>query len=248
MIPRGFFSSAPAAPDQAIDGFNAVTGDSVGSIVSGNLTTANAGDVIVVLIHGMNTAGGTRTISGVTKTGGTGTVGTFTQQFSTSFLDNNVDPNDYEIWTAVASTTLTNAQFTATVAASSIFHACSMIVFGATHTNTSTPIDADGFFSAHSSGGTQNTPSVGSVNIAASKSMLIGFFSCSSIPADGGANPSTTDYSATGYTKIVGSFDSNGSACQAEFKKFTGAQSGLTTAFTASLRNWTMIAFALRHS
>lgn len=236
-------SVASALAAQTIDGTqtggsNGVTGiaNSVG------LTTASTNDIIVVIVAAerTNAQGSLATVSSITDNQGSPLTYTKRSAFSFQNASHGTPFIDLEVWYAVAASTLSNVTITATLSVAA--DNASIIVFGVTSSNTSTPWDtasgssgsctvgtANGFCAQTSSTG---TPSVAGVSTACDKTMIVQ----AAYAAANDVDP--TDLTAgTGFTIVANKDQSGGtnfSKVAAQQNVVAATQSSITTAFAAA--------------
>lgn len=214
------------------------TGTSSGSAT---LTTTNSNDVIVILVSNENTGSVLRTVSGVSSTGLTflkrsgGSIGT------TPF-------SDLEVWYAIASSPLASAAISVTL--SGITDDATVVAFGVSGANTTTPWDPNASLpTPAATATTASIPSVGGVSTTNSNDMLFGFTGLST--SSDASFP--TETAGSGFALVTApQLDGGGiggSEGAAEYKVVSVTQSSTTVAFgttTDSADNWIMIGDAIQ--
>lgn len=203
------------------------------------LTTANANDLIVIVVSSETTdgTGVHATVSSIAMTGGSGTIGSFTKR-SSFYLDNVPNTGQgttpighaMEVWSAVATTALTAAVFT--VQLSKVIDDAVLDAFGVNFDSVSAPVwTSNGSCPAFASdtSGSFVIPSVSGVSTNG-PCMVIGFFATP-------AHPTLIETPGTGYTIIEASANhgaNNDEAQAEEYQLFSSAQSGLTISYSST--------------
>jgi hypothetical protein len=205
------------------------------------LTTANSNNVIV-LEEFNETAGGTlATVSSISDRYGLSWH--LRSATSTQVLVSNGDttPADMEIWYAIATSTLSSDTITMTL--NNTTDDGSVIAFGVSGANTSSPWDGNASVPAQASNvAGSGTASVSGVSTNARNVMLLGL--------QGNGNPQPTGAGpATGYTDI--DYTGNGGAAnasnaEAEYEVLSSAASNATISFGSSISDWFMIGDAIQ--
>jgi hypothetical protein len=231
----------------SLDGHAVVSNWSSANNASVTLTTANANDLIVIAVTLEVVAGNTHAIvSGISKTGGTGTVGTFTRR-SSLYVDNpgsiaNEGGLSLEVWSASATTALTGAVFKVTANAT-IDDAC-ISAFGVNYDSSNVPVwTSNVACPAQTSNTTSSSDSAVTVSGAATNNpaMVLGFFLCgNSITETQGTNFTLIDAAANGGA-------SNACSIASEYRLFASSQSNATVAFGTNTHCWLLTGDAIEN-
>lgn len=240
----------------SVDGSNYVDD---GSSASGNvaapqimLTTTLPNDIIVLMTQDQGEGGwadatNTASVSSVSDTAGL----TWQKRSATTAeFVGGYEPDDTEVWWAYAPSPLSSDTITATMSGGEVSTDCQgLIAFGVNGANTSNPWDTNGSLpvDGFTDYGTPTTASVSPVSTSAANTMLLGFLST----PNGLFNGDPAYAAGTGYTRIAYSdleACSSSNAQAIEYQVVSSAQSGATTAFSASTpaNGWVMIGDAIQ--
>lgn len=165
--------------------------------VTATITTANPNDIIGACIINTGLTTSSPTVTSVAGSGGSGTIGSFTQRSTVSGTIYTTQSGRVSLWWASASTALTNKVITATVSANS--DTLSIIAFAVTGAGSqSTPFDTNVALPASGSNtsGTSAIVQTTGVSTSHANDMLI---SCASIF---GNASSSMPGPATGWTDM----------------------------------------------
>jgi len=211
-------------------------GSATNSQTTGTLTTTHTNDVIVVIASLSDGSGGSGTSNHVSSVTGTGL--TFTLRTAATNYVNPTYYADVEEWTAIASSTFSN---TITVNTSGTFR-FTVVAFGISGANTSSPFDANAGANPTASG-TSNAPSV-TQSTSNANDMLIAGLAVSQ-------NPGTINTYPTGYTNVADVFTGGGGS-QAEGSSdynvvtATTSAASVSYALSSSSNSWVMLADAFQ--
>src|ERR1700676_3180566 len=231
----------------AIDGTatGTATGGTTVATSTTMLTTANAGDIVVVFTHAeaVNAQGAHPTVSGIS--GG----GLSWAKRSAANLDNGGFGNAYnrcECWWAYASGTLSGVTITATWTGVTIDD-MSIVAFGVTGftgTNYKTnPWDANASLPAINSASTTTTPTVSGVSTNNAAVMVLDL-----VATAGGGNINAGNIAGSAATSVTlanNGGGTNNSGVGALESVFSSAQSSITVDGNTSRNGWMIIADAL---
>jgi len=212
----------PAVNNKAIDGNGTgqFTGTNTGTCV---LTTTQANDVIIVMVHCEKT-GSAQTVASVTSPHVT-----FSKRSSLAFVNTNNSSNqNLEVWWGVAASALSAETITITLSAAT--DDASYVAFGVSGCNNpSSPWDTNAAMPASNKNatGTASTVTVSGVTTNSSIPMLISMFGSS-------ANVVST---ISGFTTIASRTNAGGalfSSILASFENFSNAQSNASYIYSSN--------------
>lgn len=220
----------------AIDG-SAVGNWSAGAtIVSGTLTTTNATDVLVCVVHTENPSAAAPTVSSISQPSG---VGTWTKRKAFTFSGPDLF-HDLEVWWAATTSTISS---TITVTLSGTPDDGAINVFGVSGANTTTPWDSNASLPATATG-TTGAASVSGVSTTNANDMLLGFMGWGNTITDPGNNTAGLMAGTTG--TLIRSTDSSFIVCASEQRVVSATVSSASIAFgSSSTVEWLMIADAI---
>ena len=224
-------------PALSVDG--SITGSfSTASSGSVTLSTGNSNDIIVVVVGAeSNVNHNAHTVGSVTSTGLTfakrsaGTVGSV-------YLDT-------EVWWALASSPLNSASITVNMSGTGSVDDASIVAFGVSGANTSTPWDTNVALPALATSTASAIPTVTGVSTSNANDLILGFEGAYS------ATNSNSENNGAGFT-LIGTQRNNGgsysSQASAEDEIVSTTQSSISVAFSASNSNWVMLGDAIQQA
>lgn len=223
----------------ALDGNVPVSTDgaSNSSFIIAGLTTTSANDIVIVVVV-LNDPTAPGTVSTVSATGGTGTVGTFTKRSSITGTNTLGSQMDLEVWWALATTTLTTK--TITVNFSGTPDSSKAFSFAISGANTAAPWDTNGSLPKTVTQATSGTPTATGVSTSNANDILLGFCGL----------PTGSETAGSGYTLII-SITGSGTTLSAtgagQYQIVSSTQSSISVAFgTGATFGYLMIADAIR--
>lgn len=200
------------------------------SIQSPGITTSNTNDIIVVvvLLVDPNNLASAGVVSSVATLAGTGTVGSFTKRKSIATSSLGANFADFEIWWALASTTLTGKTFRVNLSQTpDTSFATAFAVSGA---DTVTPWDTNGSLPATLVQSTSGIPTVTGVSTSNANTMLLGFCAepIASVNTAGSGYNLIQQHQASGtsITSTLGAQDKIVSSTQSSISVAFGSTSG----------------------
>lgn len=213
---------SPGAASLAIDGLSQFPTTGVGSAsYVGYLSTANADDVVIVVVGYSNAT----SITGISDTAG----------LSWSKIATKINGGGAtDVWYAKAVAVLANDEIT--VALNETGYNASFVAFGVANANASSPIDSDSPFTASGNGNAV----ISSINTAATDTL---FFIAA------WSNNGNDPFTWSGLTDL-GSCNSGGgndsTSFGLSFTPFSATQSGYSTGNSAqSVNDWSAVGFAI---
>jgi hypothetical protein len=206
------------------------------------LTTAQADDVIVAIVHTETTgANGYRPVGSVTDAAGLSWQRRAQHQWVGG---RNSNSNTLEIWWAHAPSALTANTITAHISGGNVDDA-TILAFGVAGADTDEPLDTNAAVPATATGGasTASTPSLAGVATDAARALIL---AVAGSPRTGGTSSSPADF--TTLANFTNSGGSDWSSQQSEYKLATGPLIDATVAFGTSftIQNWGLIVDAIK--
>ncbi|MDI3469808.1 MAG: hypothetical protein OJF62_001871 [Pseudolabrys sp.] len=207
-----------------------------------SLTTTQADDVIVVIVHTETTGtNGYRPVGSVTDTAGLSWQRRAQYQWAGG---RNSNSNTLEIWWAHAPAALTADTITAHISGGNVDDA-TILAFGVAGADIDEPFDTNAALPATASGGasTASTPSIGGVATDAPRALIL---AVAGSPRTGGTTSSPADF--TTLANFTNGGGTDWSSQQSEYKLATAALTDATVAFGTSftILNWGLIVDAIK--
>lgn len=239
----GWLLGQPAFAALALDGSSTGACNTAKTSCTTTLTTASINDVIVIYVTAANTSTTIPTLNTPTATGLT-----FTLRSSTS---GNVATNNGMIlssYYAIASSALSSVVITATTSASA--DTITLVAFGVSGANTSTPFDTNGSLPATAQNltSTGTTAQITGVSTNSSNTMIIAGFTQQSNSFSSFPGPAA-GYTAINYVNNSGTSAFNPMTSEYEVVSATQSSATVTwTNFETSAVRWFMLTDAIQQA